>query len=56
MFGRLLRFVYADGILVNAELGGEGCARARVYPPDTSHAECFAALEREAKMGQWRRQ
>ena len=60
VFGRLLRFVYADGILVNAkseidELGGEGYARAGVYSPDAGHAECFAALEREAKMGLWRR-
>ena len=55
-FGRLLRFVYADGILVNAELAREGYARAKVYPPDTGHAECFAALEqeaREAKRGLW---
>ena len=47
-FGRLLRFVYADGILVNADLVREGYARAVVYPPDTRYAECFAALEREA--------
>ena len=47
-FGRLLRFVYADGILVNAELIREGYARARVYLPDTKHSACFAALEQEA--------
>lgn len=55
-FGRLLRFVYADGILVNAELVREGYARARVYPPDTAYAECLAALEEEAmgaKRGLW---
>ena len=58
-FGRLLRFVYADGILVNAELVREGYARARVYFPDTAYAECFASLEQEAmeaKRGLWRRQ
>ncbi|MCE2463204.1 MAG: thermonuclease family protein [Dehalococcoidia bacterium] len=57
-FGRLLRFVYADGILVNAELVREGYARARVYPPDTAYAECFAVLEQEAmeaKRGVWGR-
>ena len=48
-FGRLLRFVYADGILVNAELVREGYARAKVYPPDTRYAQCFAALEQEAR-------
>ena len=55
-FGRLLRFVYANGILVNAELVREGYARARVYPPDTLYAKCFAALEeeaREAGRGMW---
>lgn len=58
-FGRLLRFVYADGILVNAELVREGYARAKVYPPDTAYADCFAALEQEAmeaKRGLWGRQ
>jgi endonuclease YncB( thermonuclease family) len=37
-FGRLLRFVYADGILVNAELVREGYARAKAFPPDTRYA------------------
>ena len=50
-FGRLLRFVYAGGILVNAELVREGYARAKVYPPETPHAQCFAALEQEAREG-----
>ena len=56
-FGRLLRFVYADGILVNAELVREGFAWATAYEPDTSYAGCFAALEREAmdqRRGMWR--
>ena len=48
-FGRLLRFVYADGILVNAELVREGFARAVVFPPDDRHAGCLAALEEEAR-------
>ena len=55
-FGRLLRFVYADGILVNAELVREGYAKAKVYPPDTQYAECLAALEMEARQsgrGMW---
>ena len=55
-FGRLLRLVYADGILVNAELLREGYSRAVVFPPDDEHAECFAALEEEAKeagRGMW---
>ena len=55
-FGRLLRFVYADGILVNAELVREGYAIAKVYLPDDKHAACLAALEREAmenNRGSW---
>ena len=55
-FGRLLRYVYADGILVNAEIVREGYARAVVFPPDNEHAGCFAALEaeaREARRGLW---
>ena len=48
-FGRLLRFVYADDILVNAELVREGWARAVRFEPDVAHAECYAALEREAR-------
>ncbi len=47
-FGRLLRFVYADGILVNAELVREGFAEATAFEPDITYAGCFAALEREA--------
>ena len=50
-FGRLLRFVYADGILVNAELIREGYAVAKVFPPDTRYGACFAALEEEAREG-----
>ena len=50
-FGRLLRYVYAGDILVNAELVREGYAQAREYPPDTRYAPCFTALEREARDG-----
>ena len=55
-FGRLLRYVYADGILVNAEIVREGHARAVVFPPDDEHALCLAALEekaRQARRGMW---
>ena len=55
-FGRFLRFVYADGILVNAELVREGYARAVAFHPDIRYAECFASLEREAReagRGMW---
>jgi len=57
-FGRLLRYVYADDILVNAELVREGYAEAREYPPDTRYQQCFEALQEEAQAegrGMWRK-
>ncbi len=48
-FGRLLRYVWVEGKLVNAELLSAGYARATTYPPDVRHAEEFGALEREAR-------
>ena len=48
-YGRLLRYVWVDGILVNAELVREGYAEAREYPPDTRYAPCLEALEEEAR-------
>ena len=57
-FGRLLRFVYADGILVNAELVREGYARAQEYGGDRRYTNCFAFLEQEARdtgRGMWGR-
>lgn len=58
-YGRLLRYVYVDGVLVNAVLSQEGYARARDYPPDSKYADDFARLEREARRagrGMWARQ
>ncbi len=55
-FGRLLRYVYVDDILVNAELVREGYARALEYEPDVRFFACFAALEQEAldqQRGMW---
>ena len=51
-YGRLLRYVYVDGIFVNAELVRLGCARAVQYPPDTRHSELLERLEEEAKEAQ----
>lgn len=55
-YGRLLRYVYVDGILVNAELVRLGLAEAKAYPPDTKYQEDLEKLEREAKQagrGMW---
>ncbi|MGZ4863750.1 MAG: thermonuclease family protein [Halobacteriota archaeon] len=35
-FGRLLRFVLVDNVLVNYELVREGCSKATPYKPDIS--------------------
>ena len=57
-YGRLLRYVYVDDILVNAELVREGYAREFEYKPDVRFRDCFVALEKEArkkKRGIWAR-
>ena len=48
-YGRLLRYVYVDDILVNAELVREGYAREFEYKPDVRFRDCFVALEKEPK-------
>ena len=55
-YGRLLRYVYVDDVLVNAELVKLGLAEARAYPPDTKHQELLEQLENEARQagrGMW---
>ncbi len=47
-FGRLLRYVYVDGLSVNAELVKAGLARATPYPPDVKYEALFKTLETEA--------
>jgi len=55
-YDRLLRYVYVDDIMVNAELVRQGLAQAKAYPPDTKYQDCLEALEAEAKSegrGMW---
>ncbi|HEY83418.1 MAG TPA: hypothetical protein G4O01_09085 [Dehalococcoidia bacterium] len=55
-YGRLLRYVYVDDILVNAELVRRGLAEARAYPPDTKYQDYLEKLEKEARAagrGMW---
>jgi micrococcal nuclease len=47
-YGRLLRYVWVDGEMVNATLVREGYAIASTYPPDVKYQELFASLQREA--------
>ncbi len=48
-YDRLLRHVWADGILVSEALVRDGYARVTTYPPDEKYAERFLAAEEEAR-------
>ena len=55
-YGRLLRYVWVDDILVNAEMVRQGLAQARAYPPDTKYQDFLEQMEaeaREAGRGMW---
>ncbi len=55
-YGRLLRYVWLDDILVNAELVRLGYAYSYTLPPNVKYQELFLRLEREArekKLGLW---
>ncbi len=55
-FGRLLRYVYVDGVMVNEVLVREGYARVLTVPPDVRHQQVFFAAEPLARLtgvGQW---
>ena len=50
-YGRLLAYVWADGIFVNAYLLAEGYAQVMTVPPNVRYQEAFVALERRAREG-----
>lgn len=55
--GRLLRYVFADGVFVNYALINKGYAKVLTYPPDVSCANLFLEAEREAReanLGLWK--
>lgn len=55
-YGRLLRYVWLDGEIVNQKLVEEGYAFARSYPPDVAKQELFQKAEQEARehdLGLW---
>lgn len=57
-YGRLLRYVWVDGRMVNAELIRGGMADGRDYPPDVRYSDWFYDLEGEARregLGIWSR-
>jgi micrococcal nuclease len=48
-FGRLLRYVYVDGVMVNEALVREGYAQVATYPPDVKYVDRLLAAQREAQ-------
>jgi endonuclease YncB( thermonuclease family) len=55
-YGRLLRYVYVDDLMVNEELLRRGLARVATFPPDVKYADRFLELQRaaqEAGLGMW---
>ena len=55
-YGRLLRYVYLDDIMVNEYLVREGYAYASSFPPDVKFQELFRIAQRSAmeeKKGLW---
>ncbi len=55
-YGRLLRFVIADGIFINRELVRLGYAQTITYPPDISCKDAFREVEKQAEerqIGLW---
>ena len=46
--GRLLRYVYVNGVFVNLELVNEGYAYAVSYPPDVAYSSQLADAEEDA--------
>ena len=55
-YGRLLRYVYVDGLFVNDYLVKEGYAYVTTYPPDVKYSKSFLESQtqaRENKKGFW---
>ena len=50
-YGRILRYVYVDGVFVNLELVKGGYARALTIPPDVKYADLFTSAEYGARLG-----
>jgi len=55
-YGRLLRYVYQDGVFVNLEMVRIGYAKALIIPPDVKYKDLLLAAELEARrqhLGIW---
>ncbi len=49
-YGRLLRYIYKDGIMINELLVSEGYALASSYPPDIKYQLKFKEAEKFARL------
>lgn len=55
-YGRLLRYIWFDGVLINEVLVREGYAQSSTYPPDVKYQDRFIEaqrLAREEEKGLW---
>jgi micrococcal nuclease len=48
-YGRLLRYVYLDGVMINEQLVAEGYAMSSTYPPDVKYQARFVAAQQAAQ-------
>jgi len=48
-YGRLLAYVWVDGVMVNAELVRRGYAQVMTVPPNVCYQELFLTLQRDAR-------
>ena len=48
-YGRILRYVFIEGVSVNEKLVREGYAQSSAYPPDVKYQDKFDDAEREAR-------
>lgn len=48
-YGRLLRYIYVDGIMINETLVREGFANAATFPPDVKYQQLFHEAEQQAR-------
>ena len=55
-YGRILAYVYIDGVMFNKMLLQSGMAKIATYPPNVKYVEEFKVLEKQArenKVGLW---
>jgi micrococcal nuclease len=48
-YGRLLRYVYHEGVMVNQQLVANGYAHLYTYPPDVAHVDILRRAQQEAR-------